>query len=131
MRTRLLCSLSAAALVAGAGIALAQTSPPAATPDKPAAAAPSAAKLTLTQDQAQSWIDKPVYSSDGKELGEIAAFRRGTDNAVQEMHADIGGLLGMGETRVKLTPEQFKLQGDRAVLNLTQEQAKNLPKVED
>jgi hypothetical protein len=127
----MLCSLSAAALLAGTSVALAQTTtPPAAAPDKPAATAPVAAKLTLTEDQAESWIDKPVYSNDGKELGEIVAFRRGTDNTVQEMHADIGGFLGMGETRVKLTPEQFKLQGDRAVINMTQEQAKNLPKVE-
>jgi hypothetical protein len=124
-------SLSAAALLAGTGVALAQTTaPPAAAPDKPAATAPAAAKLTLTEDQAKSWIDKPVFSSDGKELGEIVAFRRGTDNAVQEMHADIGGFLGMGETRVRLTPEQFKLQGDRAVVSMTQEQAKNLPKVD-
>jgi hypothetical protein len=36
----------------------------------------------------------------------------------------------MGETRVKIMPTQFKLQGDRVVLNLTQEQAKTLPKVE-
>jgi hypothetical protein len=139
MRTCLLCSLSGVALFASAGVALAQTTPPAATPDKPAATtpnrpaastAPAAAKLTLTEAQAKSWIGKPVYSSDGKDLGEIVAFTRASDNAVQEMHADIGGFLGMGETRVKLTPQQFKLQGDRAVLNLTQEQAKSLPKVE-
>jgi hypothetical protein len=35
----------------------------------------------------------------------------------------------MGETRVKLTPQQFKLEGDRAVLNVTQAQAKTLPQV--
>jgi hypothetical protein len=132
MRTRLLCSLAGAALILGSGAALAQTvtSPPA-SPGSPTTAAPAAAKITLTEDQAKSWIDKPVYSNDGKNVGEIVAFTRGTDNVVQEMHADIGGFLGMGETRVKLTPEQFKLQGDRAVLNLTQEQAKSLPKVQN
>jgi hypothetical protein len=88
-----------------------------------------ASRMMLTNEQAQSWVGKPVYSSDAKELGEIVAFTRGTDNAVQEMHADLGGFLGMGETRVKLTPQQFKLEGDRAILNMTQEQAKTLPKV--
>jgi hypothetical protein len=46
------------------------------------------------------------------------------------MHLDVGGTLGMGETRVKAMPQQFKLQNDRVVLSLTEAQAKNLPKVE-
>ena len=81
----------------------------------------------LTADAAKLWIGKPVYSSDDKKIGEVAAFARGTDNTVNEMHADIGGFLGMGETRIKLMPAQFKLQGDRIVLNLTADQAKALP----
>jgi PRC-barrel domain len=89
-----------------------------------------AAILTLTAEQAKTWIGKPVHSSDGKKIGDVAAFARGTDNAVTEMQADIGGFLGLGETRVRLTPAQFKLQGDRAVLDLTAAQAKDLPKVQ-
>ena len=46
------------------------------------------------------------------------------------MHADIGGFLGLGQTRVKLAPAQFKLQGDRVVLDLTAAQANDLPKVQ-
>lgn len=96
----------------------------------PAAAVQAVAPLKLTEDQTKSWVDKQVYSSDDKKIGEIAAFARGTDNTVTEMHIDIGGFLGMGETRVKLMPAQFKLQSDRAVLNLTAAQAKDLPKVQ-
>lgn len=95
----------------------------------PAAAVEATAPLKLTEVQAKSWVDKQVYSSDGKKIGEIAAFARGTDNTVSEMHIDIGGFLGMGETRVKLMPAQFKLEGDRAMLNVTAAQAKDLPKV--
>lgn len=58
------------------------------------------------------------------------AFKRSANNTAVEMHADIGGALGIGESRVKLTPDQFKLQGDRAVLNMTEAQANDLPKVE-
>ena len=83
----------------------------------------------MTDEEAKSWIDKPVFSSDGKELGEVAGFKRAPDNTVLEMHADIGGLLGIGETRVRVTPAQFELLQDRVVLNLTQERAKALPKV--
>lgn len=46
------------------------------------------------------------------------------------MQADIGGFLGMGETRVRLTPAQFKLQEDRVTLSVTAEQAKTLPTVQ-
>lgn len=85
--------------------------------------------LMLTEEQAKIWIDKPVYSSDGSKLGEVATIRRGTDNTVSELHADIGGFLGIGETRVRLMPAQFKLQDDRVVLSVTAAEAKDLPVV--
>lgn len=124
--------VAGAALLLGAGLAQAQTTPPTAPQSPPPAAMkPDANKITLTEEQAKSWIDKPVFSSDGKELGEVAAFKRSADNTVLEMHADIGGVLGIGETRVMLTPSQFKLQDDRVILNLTEAQAKALPKVKN
>jgi hypothetical protein len=130
MHKPLVCTFAGAALVVAAGSALAQTTttkPGNATTSAPAR--PLASNTTLTDQQVKSWVGKPVYSSDNKKLGEIAEFKRGADNIVQEMQADIGGFLGMGETRVKLTPQQFKLEGDRAVLNVTQAQAKTLPQV--
>lgn len=122
-------SVSLAAILAAAFAlpALAQDST---IKSPPAAAVQAIAPLKLTEDQAKSWVDKHVYSSDDKKIGEIAAFARGADNTVNEMHIDIGGFLGMGETRVKLMPAQFKLQGERAVLNVTAAQAKDLPKVQ-
>ncbi len=124
-------TLSLAALVATtiALPALGQTAPVQPTTPPVVAAKPSAAAMMLTADEAKKWIGKPVYSNDEKKVGEIAEFARGTDNSVTEMHADIGGFLGMGETRVKLMPAQFKLEGDRAILGLTAEQAKGLPTV--
>ena len=132
MRGAILHSLAGTALLLGAGLAQAQTTPPTAPKSPPPAAMkPETAKITLTEEQAKSWIDKPVFSADGKELGEVAAFKRAADNSVQEMHVDIGGLLGIGETRVALTPAQFKLEDARVVLSLTEEQAKALPKVKN
>ena len=78
----------------------------------------------------KTWVGKPLYSNDGKNLGEVVAFARGGDNIVTEMHADIGGFLGLGETRVKLTPAQFELKGDRVIIEMNSAQAKDLPKVE-
>lgn len=123
MRTIGLASLAGAALLLGGGFALAQTPQP---PQSPPAATDS---LKITEEQAKFWIDKPVFSSDGKELGEVAAIKRAADNSVLEMHADLGGVLGIGETRVRLTPTQFRLLDDRVVLNLTEQQAKALPRV--
>jgi PRC-barrel domain len=95
------------------------------------AAAQQDASISLTEQEALTWINKPVYSSDGKKIGEVAAFQRdAATNKVIGMHADIGGFLGIGQTRVKLTPAQFKLQGDRVVLDLTAEQTNDLPKAQ-
>jgi hypothetical protein len=88
------------------------------------------ADISLTEQEAQTWIDKPIFSSDGEQVGEVVAIQRDADDKVIGLHADIGGFLGLGETRVNLMPAQFKLQGDRVELHLTAEQAKSLPKVQ-
>jgi hypothetical protein len=130
MRYTIVHSLAGVGLMVGTALAMAQATPPTKPQSPPPAAMkPDTRQITLTKEEAKSWIDKRVFSSDGKELGEVAAFKRAADNTVLEMHADIGGLLGMGETRVSVAPAQFKLQNDRVVLTLTEEQAKALPKV--
>jgi PRC-barrel domain len=123
--------LAGAALLLGAGLAMAQTTPPTPQPSPPAAMTPDTSKITLTEEQAKSWIDKPVFSSDGKELGDVAEFKRAADNTVLEMRADIGGFLGFGRTRISLMPAQFKLQDNRVVLSLTEKQAKDLPRAKN
>ena len=133
---KLILAIVAASLM-GSVAALAQTTPPAnqgpsavekemAPPALPSVASQS---ITLTDEQAKGWIDKVVYDSDGKKFGAVAAFARDGSGKVTEMHADIGGFLGLGQTRVRVMPSQFKLIDDRAVLSITAEQAKTLPKV--
>ena len=95
-----------------------------------AAPAQQNAGISLSEQEGKTWIDKPVYSSDGTKIGEVVAFQRDADKKVIGMHADIGGFWGFGQTRVNLTPAQFKLQSDRVVLGLTAAQAKELPKVQ-
>ena len=96
----------------------------------PTSAPPVTAAMVLTEQEGKSWIDKPIYSSDGQKLGEVVVFQRDAGNKVLGMHADIGGFLGFLQTRVNVMPAQFRLQGDRVVLVLTAEQAKSLPKVQ-
>lgn len=102
---------------------------PSASPTAMPPATPTLQNLSLTDEQAKVWIDKAVYSSDDKKIGEIAAFARDGTGKVTEMHADIGGFFGMGETRIRLMPAQFKLGTDRVVLMVTADQAKALPTV--
>jgi hypothetical protein len=85
--------------------------------------------MMLTQQEADDWIGKSVYSRDGEDLGDVAAFKRGDDNAVMEMHVDIGGFLGFGQHRISLTPEQFDLNDDRATLAMSSVEAGKLPAI--
>ena len=87
------------------------------------------AETAITAQEAEAWVGKPVYSSDGKRLGEVAAILRTADNKITELRADIGGFLGLGEHRIALPAAQFALQSDRVVLDVTAEAAKELPKV--
>ena len=121
------------ATVFATALALSATAQDTKTVPAPITAAPSlptSIMITLTEQQAKDWIDKPVYSSDGKKIGEVVLFQRDADNHVIGMHADNGGFLGLGQTRVNVTPLQLTLKGDRVLLDLTAAQAKELPKVQ-
>lgn len=135
---KLMSAALAASLMASTA-ALAQTTSPVSPAPAPSAAeqkmAPPAASatsqvITLTDEQAKGWIDKAVYSSDGKNVGEVVAFSRDGSGKVTEMQADIGGFLGLGQTRIRLMPSQFKLMDDRVVLSITADQTKALPKAQ-
>ncbi len=106
--------------------AFAQTPSPTPTAPMPSIVTP---ELTLTDAQAKTWIDKAVYSSDDKKIGEVSAFARDVTGKVTEMHADIGGFFGLGETRIRLMPAQFTMGTDRVVLKVTAEQAKAMPPI--
>jgi hypothetical protein len=130
-------TLSAIAVAAllGASAAYAETAttaPNAApSPDKaPSATSASPSTLSLDDAQAKTWIDKVVYSSDDKNIGEVAQIARDPSGKVTELHIDIGGIMGIGETRVRVSPEQFSFASDRVVLSMTAEQTKTLPKIE-
>jgi PRC-barrel domain len=128
---------TALAVLLGSTAAIAQTGSPATKPDAVEKATPPAASTTtvtkegvvLTEAQANAWIKKAIFSSDGKNVGEVTALKRDASGKVAELQAGIGGFLGMGETQVRLMPEQFKLENDRVVLSLTAEQVKALPKI--
>lgn len=86
-----------------------------------------AVRARAGEAEAKGWIDKAIYSSDGKNIGEVAAFARDAGGNVTEMHGDVGGFLGLGETRVRFMPKDFRLATDRVTWNLSSDQVKALP----
>jgi len=152
--SRLLTAVAITALFAGS--AMAQTTTPgtpspSTTPTAPSVTAPpspstapadrmapsvgtttsASAEHTMTDAEAKTWVDKAVYSSDDKNVGDVAAIQRDASGKVTSVQADIGGFLGLGTTRVKIMPSQFRLSEDRMILDLTAEQVKQLPKAEE
>lgn len=135
---------AAAAALFAATSAFAQTTPtpapmtpPAKTETTPVTpTAPSARPApvqnvpTMTEAEAKELIDANVVSSDNKNVGEVAAIQRDSSGKVTELHADIGGFLGLGETRVRVMPSQFTVSNKQIMLNLTAEQVSALPKIE-
>ena len=54
-----------------------------------------------------------------------------TGIALDQVYADMGGLLGIGETRVALAGDSIQaVQDDRIVLKLTETEAERLPPVD-
>ncbi len=69
-----------------------------------------------------AWIGRPVYSSDGKHLGEVSGI------AGDQVYIDIGGFLGLGETRVLVDHDRIhEVTDDRIKLNLSEAETNGLP----
>lgn len=105
---------------------------PQATPEITPAPSPSAETVgapILSDDQAKALKNSAVWTSDQKNVGEVADIKRDSSGRVTELHADIGGFLGFGETRVRVMPDEFKVENDRVVLSRTEEQVESLPEM--
>lgn len=105
-----------------------QAAPAPAPAEIPAPTAENSAPV-LTDEQARALTNKVVWSSDQKNVGEVADIVRDSDGRIKELHADIGGFLGFGETRVRVAPDEFRMMDDRIVLTRTQAQVETLPQV--
>jgi sporulation protein YlmC with PRC-barrel domain len=82
---------------------------------------------TLQPNEARSLVDKPVYGSDGKKIGEINNVLIGKDGRARAAVIDFGGFLGVGEKKVAVDWKQLNISGDRIVVGMTKDQAKAAP----
>jgi len=82
--------------------------------------------MDRSMEPVPEWVGRPLFSIDGKRLGEVVAVTNGN------VYADMGGFLGIGESRVMLSPAQIgSATEERVVIKLTEAEAKDLPKAED
>jgi len=102
------------------------TAPP--TKVETAAQTPTGAAFVVKEDEAKSWIGRPVFSSDNKKIGEIIEIKRAPDNKVTEAYIDTGSFLGIGANRYRVTAEQIQeVKPDGLMLTLKEAEVKSMP----
>ena len=94
----------------------------------PQSADTGAKPVTFVADE--TWVGRSLYSSDGKDLGKIAAVKK--TGTASDIFFDTGGFLGLGTTRKHLTSDQVQdVRIDRIVLRLSEADAQKLPAAQD
>jgi hypothetical protein len=85
-------------------------------------------KTVLTADEANGWIGRPVFSADGKKVGEVIEVKRDPENKITELSIDTGTFLGMGAAQYRVRSEQIKeIMRDELVLTLKESEVDSLP----
>jgi hypothetical protein len=122
MITRSILAALLAAGTAGAALADVKVNTPGANVKAPSGGVELDVNIAPKVKPVEAWIGRAVYSSDGKHLGEVAAI------ADDQMYVDIGGFLGIGESRVLLSSKEIgAVADDRIMLTLTEAEAEQLP----
>jgi hypothetical protein len=67
-----------------------------------------------------------VFSSDDKNLGQVAEAVRGPDGNIQSIQVDVGRVLGLGSKTVTINADQFEQLADRIRLRLSGDQIRAL-----
>ncbi len=98
-------------------------------PQPPAQLQPVEPPTRIETQDFKQWVGLSVESLDGQTVGKVANVLPATGSVLEEVHADIGGFFGIGETRVKLMPAQLTKQDDKVVVSLTKEEILKLPKI--
>jgi hypothetical protein len=75
-------------------------------------AGPNAGLVTEIADRAEMMIGKPLCAEDGTEVGTVVGVVRESNGKVREIHADIGGVLGIGATRIAISPDEATVSPD-------------------
>ncbi|WP_207478140.1 PRC-barrel domain-containing protein [Arenibaculum pallidiluteum] len=88
----------------------------------PPSATMDTALMSMTVDAIE---DMDVHGADGQKIGEIEEIVRGPDGLMAVVEAG-GGFLGIGGKNVLVPMAQFRMEGERLTLPVTEEQAKSM-----
>jgi sporulation protein YlmC with PRC-barrel domain len=69
----------------------------------------------------------PVFSSDGRDLGQVVQVERGPDGKIQSVQIQIGRLLGIGEKTITVDGGKLEQLQDRIRLMMSSDQVRSLP----
>ncbi len=69
----------------------------------------------------------PVFSSDGKNLGQIIHVERNADGNIQSVQIQVGRLLGLGEKTITIDGSKIEQLADRIKIALNSDQIRSLP----
>ena len=92
-----------------------------------AAVAPAAGTYPVAKDM-EKFIGKDVYGAKGDEVGELNNLLIGPDGRVRAAVIEFGGFLGIGEHQVAVPWDRLSVQGDRLMVNMTEDQIKAMPR---
>jgi hypothetical protein len=73
-----------------------------------------------------SMIGLPIHSADGMMLGQVTGLKRRPDGSLEAIEAEIGTPLGMGATKVLISPSDLRWTGDRIELQMMAEQVRSV-----
>ncbi len=122
MTSRIILAATLALGTAGAALADVKVNTPGARVDTPAGPVDINVDVGSSMKPTEAWIGRAVYSSDGKNVGEVAAI------SGDSVYVDVGGFLGIGESRVLLDKGNLEaVQPDRITLKMTEAEVKSLP----
>ncbi len=122
MTSRIILAATLALGTAGAALADVKDNTPGARVDTPAGPVDINVDVGSSMKPTEAWIGRAVYSSDGKNVGEVAAI------SGDSVYVDVGGFLGIGESRVLLDNGNLEaVQPDRITLKMTEAEVKSLP----
>jgi len=122
MTSRIILAATLVLGTAGAALADVKVNTPGARVDTPAGPVDVNVDIGSSMKPSEAWIGRAVYSNDGKNVGEVAAI------SGDSLYVDVGGFLGIGESRVLLDERQLAaVQPDRITLKMTEAEVKSLP----
>jgi hypothetical protein len=79
------------------------------------------------KDRPAITVGLPLYSSDGVQLGEVSGLILAPDRSLRAVRAELGSNLGLGGRVVIIGADQVHRREDRAVIDVTASEARNLP----